>query len=387
MKKIKIIHVASFTGNIGDNANHSGFRRLFDETFSDYSTEWTDYEIRETYWGNKKFDAEFVKLVNSFDLLVFGGGNYFELWVETSVTGCSIDISKECLENIKPPIFYNSLGVDPAQGVTEESISKFERFLAQSIEKKSFISCRNDGSSNAIKQFLNPKYGSHIYRTVDAGLFANVSQDVDYPEICSESKNIVFQFAKDMESIRWPGNDGYLDYEGFLAEITKVINCLTDTYNVIFVPHIYSDISIINDVLVRVDDKARRTSISVAPYLVGDKGQKYIFGLYQKADLICGTRFHSNIVSYGLNKKLIPLVNYRQIKELVSELGVEGDAVQINKPGFSSVLMKKVVDKINCSSVEQNNISEMLSNYKTFLKNVELWYRGSVEDASKSRTS
>jgi polysaccharide pyruvyl transferase WcaK-like protein len=387
MKIMKIIHVASFTGNIGDNANHSGFRRLFDEIFSDYSTEWTSYEIRETYWGNKKFDSDFVTYVNSFDLLVFGGGNYFELWVERSITGCSIDINKECLGNIKTPIFYNSLGVDPAQGVTEESISKFEGFLEQNIAKKSFISCRNDGSSKAIKQFLNSKYDSNIYRTVDAGLFANVSQDVEYPEICTERKNIVFQLAKDMEDIRWPGKDGYLDYNGFLKEITKAINCLSSAYNIIFVPHIYSDISIINDVIARLNDKVRRTSISVAPYLVGDRGQKYIFGLYLKSDLICGTRFHSNIVSYGLNKKLIPLVNYRQIRELVSELGIENDAIQINKPGFSSVLQKKVIDKIECDSVDQNNILEMLSEYKVFLNEVRLWYIGRDDNANKSCTN
>ncbi len=387
MKKLKIIHVASFTGNIGDNANHSGFRRLFNETFSGYSTEWTDYEIRETYWGNKKFDSEFVKLVNSFDLLVFGGGNYFELWVEKSVTGCSIDINKECLENIKIPIFYNSLGVDPAQGVTEESISKFESFIEQNISKNSFLSCRNDGSSKAIKEFLNAKYDSHIYRTVDAGLFTNVSQNIDYPEICTERKNIIFQFAKDMENIRWPGNSGYLDYGGFLKEITEAINYLANTFNIILVPHIYSDMSVINDVLARLNDKVRRSSISVAPYLVGDKGQKYIFGLYLKADLVCGTRFHSNIVSYGLNKKLIPLVNYRQIRELVLELGIEIDAVQINKPGFSSILIKKVIEKISCDSVEQNNILNKLSDYKVFLKKVKLWYEGGSEGANNSCTN
>ena len=44
---MKILHLASFTGNIGDNANHSGFRYWF-EKYND-EAEWTELEIREFY--------------------------------------------------------------------------------------------------------------------------------------------------------------------------------------------------------------------------------------------------------------------------------------------------------------------------------------------------
>ena len=89
MSGIRVLHIASFTGNIGDNANHMGFRPWF-EKVSSVSVSWDNLEIREFYWKERKWDMDFVDLANSYDLVVIGGGNYFELWVEDSPTGTSI---------------------------------------------------------------------------------------------------------------------------------------------------------------------------------------------------------------------------------------------------------------------------------------------------------
>ena len=79
MKTIKTLHLASFDGNVGDNANHSGFyRHLKAQPGYDFAIE--QLEIREYYWKQRFFDDGFVDLVNDYDLLIIGGGNYFELW-------------------------------------------------------------------------------------------------------------------------------------------------------------------------------------------------------------------------------------------------------------------------------------------------------------------
>ena len=104
---MKILHVASFAGNIGDIANHYGFSRWFKEFFKKEIL-WNEFEIRETFRGFKSFNEDFANLANSHDLLIFGGGGFFELWVEESPTGTSIAISKEVLEKIKIPIFSKS---------------------------------------------------------------------------------------------------------------------------------------------------------------------------------------------------------------------------------------------------------------------------------------
>lgn len=63
-KKIKVLHIASFTGNIGDNANHIGASYLR-EWFLDYEFQITKKEIRELYWKEWSFNsAEFIEEAN-----------------------------------------------------------------------------------------------------------------------------------------------------------------------------------------------------------------------------------------------------------------------------------------------------------------------------------
>ena len=96
---MKILHVASFNGNIGDFANHSGFRKCLNNYIGE-QIEYTNLEIREFYksWNLRKFDNDFVDLANQFDLLVFGGGNFFEMCWDYSSTGTTIDLSEEILK-------------------------------------------------------------------------------------------------------------------------------------------------------------------------------------------------------------------------------------------------------------------------------------------------
>ena len=65
-KKLRVLHFASFAGNIGDLANHAGARRMLNENLG-FTLEFTDLEIREFYWSQRSFDDAFVAYANSFD--------------------------------------------------------------------------------------------------------------------------------------------------------------------------------------------------------------------------------------------------------------------------------------------------------------------------------
>lgn len=64
----KALHVASFTGNIGDNANHQGTRRVLSENLGEVN--WTQLEMRESYWGRWSFNQEFVDMANPISLIL-----------------------------------------------------------------------------------------------------------------------------------------------------------------------------------------------------------------------------------------------------------------------------------------------------------------------------
>ena len=146
MKPLRFLHIASFSGNIGDNANHIGYRRWI-EGLSERSIEWTNLEIRQFFWCEREWDEDFVEYANSFDGLVIGGGNYFELWVESSPTGTSIAIAPELWSKLTVPVYFNALGVDPGQGVPEICRTRFKAFLDTALKNdKIIVSVRNGRS-------------------------------------------------------------------------------------------------------------------------------------------------------------------------------------------------------------------------------------------------
>ena len=119
MRTLKVLHLASFDGNIGDNANHNGVRFLWKKYLPEYDFAITPLEMREYFWKWKSFDDDFADMVNEYDLFVCGGGNYFELWVQSSPTGTSVAIPLEVLRKIKTPCLFYALGLDPYMGAPD----------------------------------------------------------------------------------------------------------------------------------------------------------------------------------------------------------------------------------------------------------------------------
>lgn len=169
---VKILQVASFKGNVGDIANHFGFRAWFERFFQE-KTDWQEFEIRTVFRGEASFNESFVEFANEFDLVVIGGGNFFELWVDRSPTGTSISIEEKYLDKIIPPIFVNAVGVDDGMGVTTETLAKFNAFLERLVTlKKGLVSVRNDGAYDTLSKYVfNTSLLEYIVRLPDGGFF------------------------------------------------------------------------------------------------------------------------------------------------------------------------------------------------------------------------
>tara|TARA_B110001450_G_scaffold218812_1_gene213477 strand:- start:23614 stop:24762 length:1149 start_codon:yes stop_codon:yes gene_type:complete len=346
---MKVLHLASFSGNIGDNANHSGFRPWF-ERISGCLVDWTDLEIREFYWKEKKFDESFVKLVSSFDLLVIGGGNYFELWVEHSATGTSIDIPLDIFSQINVPIFFNALGCDEGQGVSENTLEKFTSFLDILVGSPQYlVSVRNDGSKKTLRKHVGIALSDKVYSVPDAGFF------VDFEEIGARylrpsTKRVGINLATDMADIRFGKFGGKDGCDNFCDEFAKMLDLIADedlNIHYIFFPHIYGDLEIIANVISRLGDRLRRTRVTVAPYLSGNEGSKHIFGLYRQCQLVLGMRFHSSVCAMGMGVPVIGLCNFPQIEYLYEELNYTSGCVSVRGHGFSEELIRKILETIS----------------------------------------
>ena len=375
-----MLQVASWTGNIGDSANHAGASAML-EANTQYQFDITRFEIREVYWGVRRFDSEFVSLCNAHDLVVFGGGNYFELWVEKSSTGCSIDLSKAQLDDIRPPILFYSLGCDRFQGVPDICRDRFGSFLQNLLARENcFVSVRNDGSYGTIEKLYGTETALKLTVVPDGGFFFRPAAQ-KHAEIEDCTTSIAVNLAGDMLSARFPGGDLH-DPNGFLAEFSSALADATSSLPgscIVLVPHIASDIEVIARFLGALPDKVIRKSVRVAPLLLGLAGATKIFDLYRQSDIVLGMRFHANVCPIGMGQHTIGLGCYGQVFELYAELGLKEKCHDVRTPGFGKALTRRIVESTTASAVAltppTNVVDELESSIKTAHRHIARWFQ------------
>lgn len=344
---MKVLHVASFTGNIGDNANHLGMRSRLESVLG-VTPEYTELEIRycyRIYTGEHRwtFDENFVVQANSHDLVIIGGGNFFEPWLDDSATATTINITNERLEKIVKPLVFYGVGFDIHKGVTTGNLHKFSNFLDQCIKQPNiFISFRNDGSLKNLQIAYpeRPDLWEAVDIVPDGGFFYQAKETLApyLPGGVFWGVNI----ASDMESLRFPAgvNDG-LTWKGFLTEFANFLQqslAQNPQLKIIFFPHIFRDVLAIGEFMTYLDDRLCRDRVVVAPFACGWTACDHLFSLYKRCELVMGMRFHTNVCSIAMNIPAIPLVSYPKLKDLYEELGFEERVVLVNRRGFSDEL-------------------------------------------------
>lgn len=342
---MKILHLASFTGNIGDNFNHLGFRSWFTKT-TKIQPSWENLEIRDFYWKKKSYDHDFANYVNQFDLFVIGGGNYFEFWVETSPTGTSISIPTEVFQRIKIPIYFNSLGVDRHLGYSDSTFLKFNNFLKIiNNNNKYLVTVRNDGAMETLQLLFDKSLFNNIYKVPDPAFYIDNTNKKQHSYFFENQglKILGINLASDMPDLRFCNFENNID--DFAKEFADSLNFLMkndESLFLVFIPHIFKDLEIISKVISYINDDFRRKRIYVSEYGSGEEHSKNIYTLYEKCNLILGMRFHSNVIGLNLNKPTLGLFNYPQIHALYKDLEIDNFCIDLNSPNFSDKLISQV---------------------------------------------
>ncbi len=337
MAPLRVLQVASYAGNIGDNANHMGFRPWF-ERMAGRPVEWAGLEIREFYWKERRWDDDFAALANTYDLVVIGGGNYFELWVDDSPTGTSIAIPPAVFGRIRTPILFNALGVDPGQGASGASLSRFRAFLDTLFNSHQYlVTVRNDGAIANLSQHVGRQYADKAQRVPDGGFFVPAPEAAPPPHMVG-GLAIVLCIASDMPDVRFKHFGAAGGRAGFAREIAAVIEglgtaCTNSRFTL--VPHICRDLELIGEVVNLLADRLRRTRLAVAPFGSGDDAARAALRVYAAADLVLAMRYHANVCPIGLGRETLGLANYTQISAAYTELGQQDRVIDVSRPGFS----------------------------------------------------
>lgn len=385
--KIKILQVASYNGNIGDIANHNGFRYSMEN--SGIKAEYTNLEIRNFYQARGGvFGKEFIDLANAHDLVIFGGGGFFRLKWEYSQTGTTLDLSKEVLEAIKKPILFNCIGASIEKECNEFIVDRFRKFLDIICRNPHYlVSVRNDGSYELLNKLYNNEYRSGLLRVPDGGFFTKCENWYDICEVDKNFINIAINLAGDMPEVRFEGGEIYRDVENFIIEFSETCNKLLydhPNYRLVFIPHIYSDLEIIYKVISKLNDVFIRTRIVCTGLYNGaaTDGLK-AFYVYKNCDLVLGMRYHSNVVPIGMNIPTIMLGTYEPHIKLYDDLGIPDRCLHVNlRRSFSTDLTGAIEDAIRNREkyVDENQlINEKLKNDNDiYMKKIVNWLKSSL---------
>ena len=356
---MKALHLASFNGNIGDIANHIGFWNLF-KKYVDNTVNVTPLEMREFYqsWNLRKFDSESVSEVNRYDLLVIGGGNFFDVKWDYSDTGTTLNLSPALLDKITIPIVFNGMGAEysPAPRF-EQARRSFDSFI-HSIDgrEKTVVSVRNDDSMMLLKTFFSTPALQNIIQIPDGGFFTS-AKEYCHPEIPAGQKIIAVNLAKDRIADRWGNEKNYLAYCQEFAQFIKKVLSDNQAYHFVFVPHIPSDLQAILDVLQYVDDCYCRRSVTIAPYLNGwNTPGDYLVDLYRKASVSIGMRYHSNICSIAMETPTIGIVTLDKHVALYKSIGMQDRLFNVRTTPFKEALYERLSSVIaNRETLVQQN--------------------------------
>ncbi len=338
---MKILHVATFIGNIGDNASHQGFHRVLDAVLPGAHSV-TPLEIRKTYGvytlaDKWRFDHDFARLANAHDLVLIGGGHFLDFWVKSSVTGTTLDIAPEVLDAIHVPIAIVSMGCMHRTEVPEENVVKLRRFLDTLLARPlTFVAVRNDGSKAVLRDVVGAKYHEAIPEVLDSGFFYENDGTAYRP---SERDYVVLNSTVDqllMKSRRV----GTTDIDHYRNEVAGLLRFLLEEteLQLVFAPHIYSDYTAIQFLLEKVNDFHVRTRVIVTPYAQGDFGCQQVFSAYRNARLVIGMRFHANVCSVSMGKATVGLAATDRVITAYESLGLSNRYCRVDRPFAAEVI-------------------------------------------------
>ena len=340
---MKVLHLASFSGNAGDCLNHKGFRPWF-ETFFSEKVQWVEFEIRDVYRKYKNFEDDLLVASKNVDLLVIGGGNYLELWPENSSTGTSLDLTDKFLAELDTPIFFNALGVDDGQGIGSSARLNFEKFILRiTAEEKYLVSIRNDGSMSALTKHLGMV--PNVHQIPDHGFFGEKGSPQP-PRVQSEGFTVGINLAVDMKEVRFENFSGVDEFISEIAECLEAFHELTNC-KFKFFPHVMSDLVAASNLLMKLPDRIARDFFEVSKLSTARESCADIFKEYDECNLVIANRFHSNVYAIRSGIPVIGLSNYPQIVNLYKELNYLPQCVDVSFPGFSGELLNCLVNTSN----------------------------------------
>lgn len=339
----KLLHIASFIGNVGDNASHMGLTNILAGVCQE-KPRIERLEIRKFYKNYQlsdklAFDEDFASYANSFDGIIIGGGGFLDYWVPNSSTGTTLDLAPTVLRKIRRPLIISSVGALPHQTIPEGNVTRFRSFLDTALSQKNIsIALRNDGSHENIRNNFGAQYSETMHLILDNAFFYSPP----LRERLIEHDYVAINLAPDqldmLSNIR-----GTVDQENFYRQIQRVIEYCIETLglHVVLIPHIQADLKAIVRLLGSLESFTARTMVSVAPCVQGNAGAEQLFSIYRNSRFVLASRFHANVCSAAMLKPTIGIAVLDRVGFMYDSIDM-ADAYALPDENLADKLIQKI---------------------------------------------
>ena len=344
---LSVLHVASFHGNVGDNASHNGLYASFFEA-TGYRLIPRGVEVRrgyQNYAGSDRlnWEDEVIGGQAECDLTLIGGGNFFTPRIDHSPSGTTIGLGPAEIRKVAKPLVFHGIGFDPHQGSSPANQAKFREFLEETAANPSVaVYFRNDGSRQNLLSCYGESVAEKAQIVPDPGFFVDVGDALPGGGLGFD-RYIAVNVAKDMLETRFCTESGYREFlNGFARFLERACEHLE--MRLVLVPHIWSDVEAASDLLGLMHDRFRRSRVALAPLLTGPGAEKVVFGIYRDAELVLGPRFHTNVCSIGMGVPTLGIASYRKLTDLYNELGLSERCLSVSQPDLWGRAWELTVD-------------------------------------------
>lgn len=325
---MRVMHAYCQNFNFGDYALAHGVKNIFRKIFE------VSY-FGECNLQGQVFNDYFIDLINEkYDLLVIGGGGIIHgaHWPQ----GWFWLMEKENIKKLKIPFIVYGAGYNYFKdevGIPKHGIEH----LIETQSRAALFSIRNDGSHARLKS----QTGIDAVELADTGFWYSL----DFTDNTEKPNKpyVIVQLANDKPQHRFSKKDSR---NKFVESMSDVLNKYSSEYQIIFLPHVYDDISLSNE---------------ISKYVVNSEVldfSKYAFdrtyaamNLYKDASFVLGMRGHGQIIPLSFNVPVISLENHHKHRELMEHYGLAEYNVDVTDDNFGALLVEKIEKLISSRDV------------------------------------
>jgi hypothetical protein len=343
---LRILHVASFNGNIGDALSHIGLYKLLDTDLGISRDDIYQLDLRRFYKNASvdalQFNSDCAADFNKYDLIIIGGGGFLRQAFEKSISGNTFDFEDSFLSKLQSKIlFYSIGGINSFEAVTEQAYSKTERFIEKLYADPRFkFLFRTDGSVHN-SQFLKAlvdKEPSSVVQIFDSAY-------LNRKQTGSRRRNsVIINIGYDQALESSCGlNEVIVRTSQIIARLYKEDPSIVFE----FVPHTYYDVEAFSALCKSLPERIKRNNLKCLQSFTFYSDLQNTINAYASARLALTGRFHSTAFAFLYTGNFLPLYEFDRTKSQLDALGLTELQVATPKEAVKAFNNDTITQKIS----------------------------------------